>query len=402
MRFTDLTIAALLLTLAGSVVGAPPVPIFEEDKIAASDEDLRAALKPRPVFVDEPFFQDDCQSAVVLDPIMASECPVGMAHVDDCETPWWRTLGPLLDRSQYNNCQPNDWLWPDQGRAWTARTLATRWSRSGVDGGTLFQNPGVAGQGLSASNFDVNHDGVDAQLILHNFWPSEVTEYDLELRLVYLLQSQANQAALLTGPNTQLNTFPSITQVGDYNIASTLSSDFYTGEINVRHENDNGWWTTLWGVRYVSLNDELSATFVDPGGGATLNYHAHTSNRMWGPQVGANMALWRSNRFCLDATGKVGALWNQSQAITSYDGTSAFTTGESQAHASFMGEIGIMGRYAFAKRWSLVMSAQSLMLYRVAEGPAQLSHTNPTTGTGHEFGSSVIYNAGAIGLEYRY
>lgn len=407
MRLLDLITAALLLTFAGSVVAAPPEPLFEDDEdIAWADEDLKAAVKaPRPIFANEPFFEDDVYPPELPKPIVPVECRTDSLHIDHDETPWWKSLRPLSAWQQDTDaCDPNEWSWPDRGRAWTARVTSVRWSRSSSDAGALFFNPAIPTEALSGGAFDLNHDGADLSLTLHDFWPNSAgDEYDLELRFIYLMQAATSQSRLLSGPNTVVNSFPSITQVGDFNVSSTLSSDIYTGEVNVRYEHEVGWWTSLWGVRYVSLNDELSAALTDPGGApGTLTYQTRTSNHMFGPQIGGNVAFVRTQRFCVDVTGKVGALWNNAEASSSYTGTNAFDFDDSNNQVTFMGEIGITGRYAFGKRWTFVLGYQALLLNRIAEAPSQLAHTNPATQSGHEFGSDVLYHSGAVGLEYRY
>lgn len=405
MRLLNLITAGLLLTIAGSVVAAPPVPVFEDDDSPAwADEELRAATKaPRPIFSDEPFFEDDVYPADVPKPIVPVECRSDSLHVDHDETPWWHSLRPLTAwRKELAGDECNDWPWPDRGRAWTARILAARWSRSS-DGGLLFSNPTVPGEALSAGAFDLSHDGADLSLMLHDFWPnSSGEEYDLELRFVYLLEGSSSPIATLSGPNTLVHVSPPVVQAGDFNVSSTLTSNFYTGEINVRHEHEVGWWTSLWGLRYAALDDDLAVTLTDPGGGGSSNYLSATSNRMWGPQVGGSIAFVRTERFCLDMSGKLGALWDSADTTSSYNGTGAFSTSDTSNHVTFMGEFGVNGRYAFGKRWTFVLGYQALWFNRVAEASNQLSHVSSATGTGSEFGGDVLYHAGEFGLEYRY
>ncbi len=405
MRLVDLITAGLLLTIAGWVGAAPPEPIFEDDEDAAwADEELRSSIKaPRPIFADEPFFEDDVYPPELPKPIVPVECRSDSVHIDHDETPWWHSLRPLSAWQQDDaNCDPDNWPWPDRGRSWTARILAARWSRSS-DGGPLFSNPTVPGEVFSAGAFDVSHDGADLSLMLHDFWPNGAgKEYDLELRFIYLLEGTASANSTLSGPDTLVHTLPPVLQAGDFNVSSTLTSTFYTGEVNVRYEHEIGWWTSMWGLRYVSLDDDLAVTLTDPGGGGSSNYLASSSNRMWGPQVGGNLAFIRTRRFCVDLTGKVGALWNSADAASSYTGTGAFNTSDSSTHIAFMGEFGVNGRYAFGKHWTFVLGYQALWLNRVAEAGAQLSHVSSLTGNGSEFGSDVVYHAGEFGFEYRY
>lgn len=409
MSSLRLTIVMMFLVAGQCVLAAPPKPVFEDEDESPifTDDELRSIVRaPRPIFADEPYFEDfeeDVYPSELDEPILPVECLRDSVQVDHELQPWWSVLRPLKAIRDFHTDKSDDWPWPDRGRSWTARMTAVRWSRSGVEGGTLFSNPAVGSQSVSGSGFDVGHDGADLSLIVHDFWPNGVEEYDLEARFVYLLQATSNQSAAFTGPTTQLHAFPTITEMQALNLASSLTADFYTGELNVRHESENGWWTSIWGLRYVSMDDDLNATFTDPMSLATVSrYRSQTSNSMIGPQVGGNLTFLRTRRFCVDARGKVGACWNHVEVSSNYTGTNAFTISESKNQASFLGEFGIDGRYAFGRQWTFVLGYQALLVTRIADSTNQLNHANSSTGTGYDSDSSVLYHAGSFGFEYRY
>ena len=75
MRFRDSLLTALLLCATSVATAQGRLPIFEDDDPVWADEEIHSRLRaPRPIFADEPFFEDDVTVSETSEPIITVEC----------------------------------------------------------------------------------------------------------------------------------------------------------------------------------------------------------------------------------------------------------------------------------------------------------------------------------------
>ncbi len=409
MRFRDSLLTAFLLCATSVALAQGPLPIFEDDDPVWADEEIRSKLRaPRPIFADEPFFEDDVYVPEIDEPIIAVECTrdfpaVNVPTVDVTAEPWWKSLRQI-PLPQETACSIDDgWSWPDRGHCWTARFGAVRMARSEPEGGVLFVNPAATNEAISASDFDLAHSGIEASFILHDAIPGAGRELDLELRLLQLEEDDSSLFARLNGPATEINTRPVTVVAGNFDITSTYQSRLTNLEANLRHELDNGWWTWIGGVRHINLTESLDSTFRDPvGGNPDLTYNVTTHNGMFGPQIGGQLAFYRSRRVCIDMSSKVGVLWNSADNISNGVGIPTFSIAEDRSQATYVWDLAFTGRYAVARHWSVFAGYQVLYLNGMALASDQIRQADNVNQRGSSFDSSVVYHGGSLGVEYRY
>ena len=82
-----------------------------------------------------------------------------------------------------------------------------------------------------------------------------------------------------------------------------------------------------------------------PPGAITQNYH--TSNNLYGFQIGGDGKIALGNRFGLEFFGKAGIFGNHSDFNANFaePGIGPFTTNGSANVVAFVGELGLIGTY---------------------------------------------------------
>ena len=405
MRFRDSLLTALLLCATSVVSAQAPLPVFEDDDPVWADQELRSRLRPpRPIFADEPFFEDDIHVREIPDPIITVECTNDFPAVDVVSEPWWKSLRQIPQPSDKTACPVDDgWTWPDRGRCWTARFGAVRLGRTKPEGGVLFVNPAATAEAVSADDFELAHSGIEASFILHDAIPGCGRELDLELRLLQLEEDDSTVFARLNGAAIEINNRPVTVVAGNFDVTSSYQTRLSNFEANLRHELDNGWWTWIAGVRSINQAESLNSTFRDPNQAfADLTYNVATSNQMFGPQVGGQLAFYRSRRVCIDMSSKVGVLWNSSEHISRGTGAPTFSILKEQSQATYSWDFALTGRYAVSRHWSVFAGYQVLYLNGMALASDQIRQVDPVNQTGSSFDSGLVYQGGSMGVEFRY
>jgi hypothetical protein len=179
------------------------------------------------------------------------------------------------------------------------------------------------------------------------------------------------------------------------------------GELGLRH------WLTpqfsvLAGFRYLNWHEDLNAAF-DPltpiaGVPGSANTFVHTSNNLYGFQLGANWTAMLTDRFGIDIGGKAGIFGARTafDANTSLPGLGAFSTSDSTTRASFVGELGVVGTYNLTSYMKLRAGYQVMWVEGVALAPDQFNGATFTGTSGVSNRAGVFLHGAVVGLEYRW
>lgn len=182
------------------------------------------------------------------------------------------------------------------------------------------------------------------------------------------------------------------------------------GELGLRH-----WFTpqfsVLAGFRYLNWHEDLNAGFdpVTPIAGIVLppgsvNTFIHTSNNLYGCQLGANWAAMLTDRLGIDIGGKAGifAARTTFEGSLSVPGLGTLNSDAGATRASFVGEFGVVGTYNVTSYLKLRAGYQVMWIEGVALAPDQ-PNSNTFTGASSVSNRAGVFLHGAIvGLEYRW
>jgi hypothetical protein len=182
------------------------------------------------------------------------------------------------------------------------------------------------------------------------------------------------------------------------------TSALYSGEVNLRRECCD-WLTVLAGFRMGQLNEHYRGSGEDFFARQTTDSLAtDTYNHFYGFQLGAEAEAYnmggplRISAFC-----KGGVFDNISHQdylrVHSDVADESFASGADQA--AFLGETGVVLKYAVTKCLSVRVSGEALWLTGVALAPEQISAVNLRTRRDTaDTSGTVFYYGGGLGLEY--
>jgi hypothetical protein len=192
--------------------------------------------------------------------------------------------------------------------------------------------------------------------------------------------------------------------------AARYTSALYSGEVNLRRQCCD-WLTLLAGFRMGQLNEHyngLGTILPVPSlvavPSTTIGVGTNTYNQFYGVQLGADAGVYdmggplQINAIC--KAGVFGNVTHQNYQLLE-NGVPSSWFGASRDQAAFLGEAGVVARYALTKRLALRATAEAMWLTGVALAPEQISSVNlradkdtvNTSGT-------VFYYGGGLGLEY--
>jgi hypothetical protein len=205
-----------------------------------------------------------------------------------------------------------------------------------------------------------------------------------------------------TTPGTPLYSVgasPPVTVPAGTSIAASLSSELHNFELNGRYRG-NDRWTLLAGFRYVELDERFAADLIDPP--TPFAYQANTQNRLYGGQLGADVLLWDTGGcFTAEAFGKAGIFGNAATNRSSYatDIITRSAIGD-RTPVSFLGELGIRGRYHFSQRWSAQAGYQLLWIHQVALATEQVAASDFVFQEGIDASGNSFYHGATVGIQY--
>lgn len=216
---------------------------------------------------------------------------------------------------------------------------------------------------------------------------------------------------LVAGPYTPNNLYglETLLPAGSTIDSATLftSGMIKSAELNGR-QSTGGPLTWLAGFRWVEWNSGLSLTQqITPLGPATAG--TITGNDLYGGQIGADLALWKTPRgpVTVNGIGKAGVFYNNAFQRSAADvpGVASSAAAASTVSTAFFGEVGANANVQLA-RWLSWRAGYSLFwLNGVAVPASQIALTNlsaapPTVAI--DAGGSVFLHGVTTGLEARW
>ena len=193
--------------------------------------------------------------------------------------------------------------------------------------------------------------------------------------------------------------------------------------------------TMLAGFRWLQLNDNLQGTlppadltaptwkqtcvragncdiFHITSGGPAGNYppfwNTHTTNNLYGVQIGVDAKMLELGRFSLHGLLKTGIFDNNAQQSTGVSLEKVVYPSQATTnHAAFVSEAGLQLKYQVIKGLALKVGYEALWLDGVALAPGQIQQTSssmPSTvrALGVNCGSGVLFQGATAGLEYSF
>lgn len=208
--------------------------------------------------------------------------------------------------------------------------------------------------------------------------------------------------AFMPGTSTIVSDVSTGASVTDANVRYT--SALYNGELNVRQQWCD-WLTLSCGFRMVQLNEQYNAAGTSVQSSALVTVTDNTSNHLYGFQLGADAEVYNmGGALTINGLCKAGIYQNYAnQVLTRTFGSTVESLDARRDHAAFLGEVGIVARYAFTKRLALRASYEAMWLEGVALAPEQISATDFTSHIATcDTAGGVFYHGGGLGFEYRF
>jgi hypothetical protein len=152
------------------------------------------------------------------------------------------------------------------------------------------------------------------------------------------------------------------------------------------------------GFRYIRISEDLNLIAQRTVGGAVEegNYDVHTSNNLYGLQLGGRTRRTRG-RYGWEATGKVGIFGNdmrQRQSVTDFpDFPLRPSVSSGSGGVAFVGETNLTALYRLTQVWNLRAGYSVLWIEGLALAPDQLDFDFASAS-----GGSQLHNGGAMFL----
>ncbi len=169
----------------------------------------------------------------------------------------------------------------------------------------------------------------------------------------------------------------------------------YTSQVNNVEVNTRfpllGQLDWLVGFRWTGLEEHSSTTW--DGGDDLASATAWGKNQLYGAQAGVDGTLWRpSSRLYLDGMAKACVFTNQMSTGRDIDGTfeNFLPNRRSVTRTSFLGELGIMGRFELTRHFILGAGYQVMWVDGVASGFSALGGQDVSSVLFHGFRATIV------------
>ncbi len=199
-------------------------------------------------------------------------------------------------------------------------------------------------------------------------------------------------------------TIAPITILGDGVMLSEYRSTFISMEYNFRRRRSENL-TTLWGFRWINLDEDYDYTVIAPGGPQVLAGLTEAHNNMFGLQVGAEALIYESDCLRLEGGIRAGAYWNMAAHDSALAGVPAPGVAVVVDYAdemAFHGEVEFTGVYQLTDLWWGRLGYQFMWMEGVALAPDQISAMNLATMNGIDLEGSPFYHGALAQLERRW
>lgn len=287
------------------------------------------------------------------------------------------------------------------GPRWTFSVGALLLERDNPESAVLVTNAAGAPL-LNASQFDFENElGYEVSSIRHQVWGSC---WDLETRY---FQVDGWEADLATVNSPTGSLVPYITPIGNIALPSDVSasyrSDLWSMEVSGRRPVSDCF-QLLMGFRYLELDERGLAVAQDIGPSLNLATHSVGAlNRLYGFQLGGEVALRPTDRLTLEGTVKAGVYGNHAEngvVVTQTVGPTLVSSAAA-GHTAFVGELRVGSVYCINSRLSVRGAYQMLWLEGVASASDQIAVSNPAAGLATvDTSGGIFYHGGFFGLQW--
>ena len=191
------------------------------------------------------------------------------------------------------------------------------------------------------------------------------------------------------GPPTMMN------QRQDYR------SEFNSFELNYRH-----WFlpelSLIAGFRYVNWHEDLNAAFDTAPG--PVNLVDHTSNNLFGFQIGGDWKQKFGDRFGIELGGKAGIYGNRSELDGSgfVPGVGSGDVNTAAWRTAFVGELSLVGTYNLTTYLKFRAGYEAMWIQGLALAPDQISPTNFLAAPSINSRGGVFLHGAIVGLELQW
>jgi hypothetical protein len=186
---------------------------------------------------------------------------------------------------------------------------------------------------------------------------------------------------------------------GTYPMQFEYATRLYNGELNLRW-NPTCRVTVLAGFRWIELRERLEGGYVVPTFESFASFN--TKNNLYGFQIGTDAILVDRGRLSINGLLKAGIFGNHAeQTSTLNDGAFAATVTDTNAHTSYVGEVGLQCKYKVTEYLMLRAGYEAMWLGGIALAPGQIDETDFVGGTtGINASGDLFFHGATAGLEY--
>lgn len=268
---------------------------------------------------------------------------------------------------------------------WTVTAGAILLDRTPPHGGAMVSNAGTGETLLDAGNFDFRFaGGMRLGLVRHlGCHDVEFIYFGIDGWNVVRSVRQRPELALSIPPLSSTETFTSA-QAG-------YGSKLYNAELNWKR-NLGERFHILAGFRWAELDDRLALDAAGPLLSGALQLDTQTD--LYGFQLGADGTLWRlDQRLSLEGFLKAGIYGSHVRTSAETAGTlGVFATRTNLYRASFLGEVGLVGKCRLTDALAVHFGYQCLWLDGVATAADAFNGTD-------YFRSTPFYHGALVGAE---
>ena len=133
------------------------------------------------------------------------------------------------------------------------------------------------------------------------------------------------------------------------------------------------------GFRYLNWHEDLDTSVDSPFAGlmlpGTLHQVFHTSNNLYGGQVGVDFKHMFTDKLGIESTNRFGVFANRTEvdATATVPGLGAIPANAAGTRTSYLGEVGVLGTYSFTGYLKARAGYQLMWIDGIALAPGQAS-----------------------------
>lgn len=297
--------------------------------------------------------------------------------------------------SSFGSCQP---CYCDVVPSWTVRTGAVFFRRSAPDDRVVSSTASGA-RPMNAGDFNFHaNEGFEIDAIKHG----ALGCWDLEYRFLSVNDFRDRETLSAT-PSYQLATASPFSLPGTPATTALYTSELTNMEVNLQRtlDGDRSWMTVVAGFRYVQVQEQLSARFIDAVSPAlNSQFESNTRNNLFGMQLGTDMTFAESCRYSIEADIRAGIFGNDASSGSAISAPGGVATTGSGSEVAFLGEIGLTGKYRLTDNLSFYTRYQVMWINNLASASDQV--TDFSLSNGIDMDSDAFFHGATLGLEFTF